>query len=503
MNARSLVVLCFLTFLVRGIIAALLPLGNDEAYYIMYARFPDFHYYDHPLLIGWAIKFSTWNFKFQHPFFYRLPAILLSIPTTVFVYKIASAIRNPKAGWVAACIFSASFYGSVIAGVFAMPDSIMVFFWTFSLLIATHIFISDKYRPEDKNELILWFGLVVGLAALAKIHAVFLWISFIGFAIFRKPECFKKYEFWVGLGITSLAFLPILLWNVQNDWVHFNFYASRVGTQSGFHPDLLLRELLGELGYQGPIVFSCILIFGFFKSGTSVKRNEKFFLLWMAFPLIFFILGLSLFRETLPHWSGPAYVSLIVLSSVTMVDILKVKKIGIWIWGSFSFMLIALILGMMLIFYYPGTIGSTKNTSNYGSGDFTLDMYGWEKSGNQIAAYIGNNHLTNLPMYSHQWFPAAHLDEYLTRKTGNTLYAVGSIEQIHQYKWINARRGGLPLSDSALFVVPTNYFRDPVQLYGGTFNSIQLLKKFPQYRGGRLTRYFNLYLMCQRKGHSF
>jgi hypothetical protein len=106
-------------------------------------------------------------------------------------------------------------------------------------------------------------------------------------------------------------------------------------------------------------------------------------------------------------------------------------------------------------------------------------------------------------MYSHQWFPAAHLDEYLTRKTGNTLYAVGSIEQIHQYKWINARRGGLPLSDSALFVVPTNYFRDPVQLYGGTFKSIQLLKKFPQYRGGRLTRYFNLYLMCQRKGHSF
>ena len=503
MNARSLVVLCFVTFLVRGIIAALLPLGNDEAYYIMYARFPDFHYYDHPLLIGWVIKISTWNFKFQHPFFYRLPAILLSIPTTVFVYKIAMAIRTPKAGWVAACMFSASFYGSVISGVFAMPDSIMVFFWTFSLLIATHIFISNKYRPEDKNELILWFGLVVGLAALAKIHAVFLWVSVIGFAIFRNRALFKKWEFWVGLGLTSLAFLPILLWNFQNEWVHFNFYASRVGTQSGFRPDLLLRELLGELGYQGPIVFLFILIFGICRSHTIVKRNEKFFLIWMAVPLIFFIWALSLFRETLPHWSGPAYISLIVLSSITVVDILQNQKIWLWVWGSFSFMLIVLISGLMLIFYYPGTIGSKQNNSNYGSGDFTLDMYGWEKSGKQIAAYIESQHLKTLPIYSHQWFPAAHLDEYLSKKSGNVLFAVGSVEQIHQYKWINARRGGLPQSDSALFVVPTNYFRDPVQLYGDTFYSIQLLKKFPQYRGGRLTRYFNLYLMRQRKRHSF
>jgi len=166
-------------------------------------------------------------------------------------------------------------------------------------------------------------------------------------------------------------------------------------------------------------------------------------------------------------------------------------------------MLIVLISGLMLIFYYPGTIGSKQNNSNYGSGDFTLDMYGWEKSGKQIAAYIESQHLKTLPIYSHQWFPAAHLDEYLSRKSGNVLFAVGSVEQIHQYKWINARRGGLPQSDSALFVVPTNYFRDPVQLYGDTFYSIQLLKKFPQYRGGRLTRYFNLYLMRQRKRHSF
>jgi len=503
MNARSLSVLCFVAFLVRGIIAALLPLGNDEAYYIMYARFPDFHYYDHPLLIGWAIKLSTWNFRFQHPFFYRLPAILLSIPATVFVYKIASSIRSPKAGWIAACMYSASFYGSVIAGIFAMPDSIMAFFWTLTLLIATHAFIQNKQRPEVQNELLLWFGLVVGLAMLAKIHAAFLWISVIGFAFFCNRELFRKWEFWVGMFITSLALLPILLWNMQNEWVHFNFYKSRVGAESGFHPGQFLKELIGEFAYQGPVVFLFILIFGLFRKNAVAKRTEKIFLLWMGLPLIIFILTLSLFRETLPHWTGPAYASLIVLASVNMSDVLSYNKIRRWLYGAVLFLVIALLAGIQLVFFYPGTLGSKKEAISYGSGDFTLDMYGWEKSGSQMASFIKHQHLTEIPLYSHQWFPAAHLDEYLSRKSGNRLFAVGPLEQIHQYKWINERRGGLPASDSALFVIPSNNYRDPYQLYGKEFQSIQLLKTIPQYRKGHLTRYFYLYLMCKRNRRSF
>lgn len=505
MNTRSLFLLCLFTFMVRALISALLPLGNDEAYYVMYGRFPDFHYYDHPLLIGWAIRLSTVGFTFQHPFFYRLPATLLSVPTTFFIYKIARSMSTPRAGWIAACMFSTSFYGSVIAGVFAMPDSIMVFFWSLSLLIATHICIADKfdYRPQEKNELLLWFGLVVGLAMLAKIHAAFLWIGLIGFAFIRQRDLFKQWEFWVGIVITSFALLPIIIWNFQNDWVHFSFYTSRVGVQNGIHLDQLLKEFLGEFAYQGPLVFLVIIIFGFFRRNIAGKQKRKLFLLWMALPLILFIWVLSLFRETLPHWTGPAFIPLIILASISMADLINVKKIRFWLWGSFSFTLIAVTLGMLLIFYYPGTIGSKTNAATYGSGDFTLDMYGWDKSGNQMAAFIEHQKLTTLPLYSHQWFPAAHLDEYLSRKSGNRLFAVGPLEQIHQYKWINARRGGLPASDSALFVVPSNNYRDPHQLYGKDFQSIQLLKKFPQYRRGQLTRYFYLYLMCKRNQHSF
>jgi hypothetical protein len=186
-----------------------------------------------------------------------------------------------------------------------------------------------------------------------------------------------------------------------------------------------------------------------------------------------------------------------------MSDVLSYNKIRRWLYGAVLFLVIALLAGIQLVFFYPGTLGSKKEAISYGSGDFTLDMYGWEKSGSQMASFIKHQHLTEIPLYSHQWFPAAHLDEYLSRKSGNRLFAVGPLEQIHQYKWINERRGGLPASDSALFVIPSNNYRDPYQLYGKEFQSIQLLKTIPQYRKGHLTRYFYLYLMCKRNRRSF
>lgn len=499
MNTRNLFLLCFITFVIRVLISILLPLGNDEAYYVLYGRFPDFHYYDHPLLIGWAIRFSTWNFTFQHPFFYRLPSTLLSIPTTIIIYNISRSIASPKAGWISACMFSASIYGSVIAGVFAMPDSIMVFFWSLSLLIATKIFISDKYKSNKRNGLLLWFGVVVGLAMLAKLHAAFLWISVIGFTVFNKRELLKNWAFWTGIFITSLSLLPILIWNFQNNWAHFSFYSSRVGIQESIHLDNLLKEFLGGIAYQGPVVFAFILIFGLFWSKTIEKRKEKVFFLWMSLPLILFIWGLSIFRETLPHWNGPAYIALIIFSSISLAELVQLKKIRIWIWAALSFTIIIITTAVLLILYIPGTIGSKKEEQKYGSGDFTLDMYGWKESGIQIATYIDQQQLKNIPIYSNQWFPAAHLDEYVSRNSGSTVYAVGPIEKIHQYKWINDRRGGLPTSDSALCIVPTNNYCDPNQLYSATFHSIRLIKKIPQYRSGYLTRYFYVYLMCRKK----
>jgi hypothetical protein len=495
MLKRDLLFLLLISTIIRCLIALLIPLGNDEVYYLLYARFPDVHYYDHPLLIGWAVKFFTANLYFQEPFFYRLPGIILSIPATFFVYQTASCIQGQRAAWIAACLFTASFYVSIICGVFIMPDSVQLVFWTGALYMAALIFFKHGSSESKQLYLLLWFGFIVGFGMLAKYHSVFLWVGLFVFVVLKKLHFLLKWQFWLAIFITMLFLTPMIYWNYINEWVGFNFYSARVGVESRIRYDLFVKEFVGEILYQNPVVWIFVFLFAIIHGAKITRSNARIFLLCMALPLIFFLWSLSLFRETLPHWSGPAYIPLIILASIVFADNFSYSVARRWIISAFSLISIVLVLGYFLINFYPSTIGSKKAKLTYGSGDFTLDMYGWKETGIEIGKYLKINKLDKLPVVSPNWFPAAHIDEYVTRKTSNPLFGVGSIAQMHHYQWVNKKRGGIPRADSMLYIVPSNYYKDPVMLFDKNFKKINLIGEIPEYRSGKPTRYFFIYLL--------
>ena len=43
------------TLLIKLILAAVIPMSGDEAYFIVWAKHPDFGYYDHPPMVGWVL----------------------------------------------------------------------------------------------------------------------------------------------------------------------------------------------------------------------------------------------------------------------------------------------------------------------------------------------------------------------------------------------------------------------------------------------------------------
>ena len=57
---------------------------------------------------------------------------------------------------------------------------------------------------------------------------------------------------------------------------------------------------------------------------TRRKRfmNTDYFrlLMWICMPLTLVFLGFSLFRQTLPHWSGPAYSGFILIAAAYLSD---------------------------------------------------------------------------------------------------------------------------------------------------------------------------------------
>jgi hypothetical protein len=92
------------------------------------------------------------------------------------------------------------------------------------------------------------------------------------------------------------------------------------------------------------------------------------------------LICISFFKQVLPHWIGPAYSGLILLTACLFTKNTKRTKIKFGlptpITISLFFVLFISMAGIILINFYTGTLGS-KSKNNIGDGDFTLDMYGW------------------------------------------------------------------------------------------------------------------------------
>ena len=91
-SARDLwlIALCVL-LLLRGVMAAALPLSADEAYYWLWSLHPAFGYFDHPPMIAWLIRAGTFVLG-DTPLGVRAAGMVLSLPATWFVWRIAAAL---------------------------------------------------------------------------------------------------------------------------------------------------------------------------------------------------------------------------------------------------------------------------------------------------------------------------------------------------------------------------------------------------------------------------
>ena len=126
---KKTLLLIIIATIVRCITAGSIDLGNDEVYYRMYAQYLQWNYFDHPPVVGWLIRFTTANLYFSHEFFIRPGAIASAAITTWFIFLSGSKLNNAFTGYLAAIIYTATLYGSIIAGTFILPDSPQMVCW--------------------------------------------------------------------------------------------------------------------------------------------------------------------------------------------------------------------------------------------------------------------------------------------------------------------------------------------------------------------------------------
>lgn len=500
---NKIAVIILIATIIRCIVAFSIGLGNDEVYYITYAQHLQWNYFDHPPIVGLLIKLTTLNLLLTQDFFIRLAPILLAAANTYLMYAIGTKIKNEKAGIIAALLYSSSIYSSIIAGVFIMPDAPQLFFWILSI----YFLIPVVNNPDNKkiNLNLLLFGISTGLCVMSKVHAVFLWLGLgLYILIYNRKLLTNGYLYLAGL-LTALIISPILFWNIDNDFITYTFHSNRVTINQGINIDSFIREFLGGAAYNNPINYFIIVasLIACFKNKINLSASYTRLLLLMSLPLIGVLLFVSLFRDTLPHWSGPGYTALILLAAAYLSDINteallpRLVKIANYLIVGVCF------LGILVISFYPGTLGDT-NEASLGQGDVTLDMYDWSYFKNPVAKIQQENSLsgkskTNF-IINNKWFPSAHIDNYIAQPLGFNFVGLGSLEDIHTYHWLNNFRKPLLKGSDAYYLTTSNNFTDPKEIYSTQFDSINQPETIKQYRGGKAVRNMYVYLLKGYKG---
>ncbi len=508
-------ILMALSFVVRAVLAYVLEFGNDEVYYRLYALYPQWSYFDHPLMVALVMRIFSFNLLLQSEFFFRLGSVVLGTFNIWTVYKIAETIKNERTGFIAALLYTSSVYVFVITGIFILPDTPQSTFW----LLALHFMLKSLPCPEKESshKQILFFGLFAGLGIISKYTSVFLWSGAVLYIIFYKRSWLKKKSLYLSLLITVVVSLPVLIWNLENDFISFTFHGERVDFFGhGININTFLREISGEILYNNPVNFVLIIlsVFAFFRGKLNLKNQSGEILLFTALPLIVLFIVFSLFRPTLPHWTAPGYTTLVFIAAV-------------WLAGKSNSVVPAsakVSLGLLAVVLLLGTVqiktgflysDNNKEITRKGHNDPSLDMYGYHQIGKAFEKIVVNDRETGkmsekIFLTGNKWFPLANFDYYAASPLDIKTLAIGKLQDIHQYAWINKLRGGFKKGYDAYYITDSRIFRPPGEEMKKYFEKATPPDTIPIYRNGKIVKYAFVYrfknlkkippsIICKRK----
>jgi 4-amino-4-deoxy-L-arabinose transferase-like glycosyltransferase len=498
----------------RIFIGSTLEFSVDEVYYWTYALYPDWSHFDHPPMVGWVIQLFTLNLLFENEFTIRLGAIVFAACNTLLIYSIGKNLKNPLTGLYAALLFNASVYCSVLAGNFIIPDSPQLLFWLLSLKYLLRSLPKTTIARRESIDFLL-ACLFIGLAIISKYHGVFIWVGAGLYVLFFNRSWLKVPAFYAGALLSALFVIPIVVWNIQNDWISFTFHGDRVASAFRLRFDYLFTELFGQVAYNNPVNYILIVLslVALYKGKIMLDKNHARILILNSIPIWLVFTSFSLFRQTLPHWTGPAFTPLILIASVYLSQ--KTENRGkddrqllfpVAIKGSLYLLIVMMMAAWGLINYFPGTIGKKTTVSKYGDTDFTLDMYGWKQIKTGFEAIAQRDVETGsmsarAPIISPKYFPGTEIDFYVARPLNRRVLQYGKLSDIHKYAWINEERGHLKAGEDAYMISTSNWFKDPNEYYADNFEKIIPTDTITITRSGKVAYFAFIYKLKNYRGN--
>ncbi|MFH1715679.1 MAG: glycosyltransferase family 39 protein [Elusimicrobiota bacterium] len=447
-----------IAFVLRLLVIGFLGLGDDEAHYWQYAHYLSLSYFDHPPFIACMIKaFCIFG---RNEFFVRFGAVLFSSISSYFLFLLAKDMFGVRVGFWSIIIFNVTPVFSFLGSVLAVPDVPLSLFW----ILYLYLF----YKIITKQKAYLWYitGILFGLGLLSKYNAVLLPGSVFLFLLFTKEYRFwlKKKEFYISILIGFIIFIPVIVWNIENNWASFGFQLAHGFGKSkiNFSFNLLGKCLGAQAGYISPILF---FIF-WYSVGKGLyvwlklKDARYSFLFWMSAPTLVFFNVIASFNEILPHWPALGYMSAVILVADFMCKYYdRLKSSGKK--RAAAMRNIVLGSGLILTLLIPIHALFKVIPVPEEAYDVTDELFGWKDAGNEIdslrKAY--RNDENSLPIIvTHRHYLASQMGFYVPGHP--MIYCLNN--KIDQYDFWQR---GFSYKGRALFVTDNRFRDNPNEMY--------------------------------------
>jgi 4-amino-4-deoxy-L-arabinose transferase-like glycosyltransferase len=533
---RQLICLLAGGLVLRGTIALWLPPGFDEAYYYLYTHHLDWSYFDHPLLVALTTGFGVWLTGEVSQFSIRLGSLLLYTGSLLLLYLTGTRLFSGKAAVLTVAIASLVPIFVLGFGTLTLPDSPLIFFWTATFYLATQEFFSPSpalspYSPTPRLALL---GLLIGLACLSKYHGLALGFGLLGFCLTNPSHRVALRSPWllVGVGLFLLAIAPILVWNLQHDWVSLRFQSGRAVPDRGYSAIDLLVTFLAGIAYLFP-TFGVPLWWvslkgkrekGKGRRGESGSRRAEdggrrtengilplplpspiphppspivsSFLLWLSLPLMLGFTLMGGYRSILPTWAAPGFWSATLLLGqyAAVWQEQRPKLVRRWLWGS-GFVIVTLLL-VVLSHVTLGTLQQPGRYALWGgvlppAQDASVQLVDIQqlRQGFQTSPLLQDALETTEFLFTNDLFLAGQVGMAVAPLTSNPVTCFSQDLRGFAF-WSESDRWR---GQDGLLITTAGQAENAIVQYSGYFDAIQKLADIPIQRGGVVIQVIQVY----------
>jgi len=288
----------------RLVIAAYTPIIDDEGYYWIWSRHLSLSYLDHPPLVAWLGALVTSAARTE--WLLRIPAMLATLATTLFLYLMGRDLFSEQVGIRAAALHLAVPVFALQA-VHAIPDPLLYAWWTAGLWTFWHAVHGNRR---------MWWGcgLALGFGVLSKYPMIVLLVAWLVVLVWPRYRSVWRTSGPYLAGLLAIVLVtPVIVWNAQHGWasLRFWFHAGGSGGPPAGGPRGwgVLGDAVVQFGYGGPLLFP-LLVWSLWRSWRLGRADERFAYLALAgMPTLLLVVAGNLVGVEGPNWPAPAYLA--------------------------------------------------------------------------------------------------------------------------------------------------------------------------------------------------